>query len=135
MEWASEGHLRAEHFETTILGGAWTAAHRAKPFDSVKAYASGKAATAWCVRYGAPRSPTLTFAKYGEPLAHALTLHWCSVLERYYTLFLAVDDDDYDFKPADHASRPKPRAAGELLAGLPLKHPGHAVLAWSAEIG
>jgi hypothetical protein len=41
---AEEVPVRAQHFRTTVWGGAWAKANVGDPFDAVKVYASGASA-------------------------------------------------------------------------------------------
>ena len=89
--------LMVEGFKISLLGGAWTQQHKGVACDAVKAYASGKAAKAWCATYALPKDATFAIRKYGEHEAHALALEWCRRLEYFHSIFCKQNSDAYEY--------------------------------------
>ena len=96
-EWRAEEREKGDHFKVSLLGGAWTQQHKGVPCDAVKAFASGKGARGWCVRFGLPRDATFSLRKFGDEQANGLALAWCARLEYFYALFLKAKTDDYKY--------------------------------------
>lgn len=112
------------HFKTSVRGGVWTQEHLAVPFDSARGFASGKAVEAWCKAYGLKASYTVAFKKYSEDVAKGLALHWCRVMDHYYSLYLLAGGGDYVYTEQDRASMPRAAECFKALDDLPLAHPG-----------
>ena len=68
----------AQHFKTTLRGGAWTARHVGAVADSARAYASSPEAKQFCVDHGLPQSATFALNRFGSRACGLLALYWVS---------------------------------------------------------
>lgn len=100
-----------EHFNTTILGGAWTKKQKSVSYDVVKGYAMGKQVSQWCERYSLPQSASFYYSRYGNSLASGLALYWCQRLEYFFAIWESQPDEHYVFSESDLAGAPEAPAA------------------------
>ncbi len=88
-QWAQVLDKGRDDFKTSLLGGAWTAAHKGVVCDTVKASASGAMARSWCQQYGLPKTISFSLQKHGEQAAGALGNLWCRRMQALFDVYLA----------------------------------------------
>ena len=81
QEWADLPEDGILDFQVSLLGGAWTLAHRGVVADACSAAARGERAVPWCRSRGMPLSARYDLRLYGEEVAAILARGWCSKMQ------------------------------------------------------
>ena len=109
--------------KTRVLGGKWTAENLHVAADAIGGFAATHDAKDFCRLYGLQNAMRFNIAKFSEPIAAALALHWTRVMDYYYELWYEQPDAAYIFKDEDHEQRPYTEQLGDVADGLPSGHP------------
>ena len=81
QELADLPEARSLDFQVTLLGGAWTLAHRGVVADACSAAARGETAVQWCRSRSMPLSARYERGLYGEEFAAILASAWCPKMQ------------------------------------------------------
>lgn len=122
-EWAQVYSTKREDFDTTLLGGGWTQAHRGVEMDASLAFARGKQRKAWCKKRGLGQQASFSLALYGEPVAMAMAEYWADRMQYFYSLCRESNKDMYQPSASEVEAAPTPDHVRELCLGLPGTHP------------
>ena len=83
QSWEVVYHDTLSHFKVCLLGGAWSKKHLGVVCDVVRAYASGKEAQAWCIKFGFPTSARFGIRRFGQDTATALAVNGALVCNSF----------------------------------------------------
>ena len=104
-----------DHFYVQVRGGAWTATHRGKAYDSVCGLARGGTPREFCKAYSLSEMSSYACDKFGEDGSTTLAREWCQRMEHVYSIWMVQDSWDYSFTE-DDVNGYMPR--DELVASL-----------------
>ena len=137
---AAEPERSTDDFKTTVLGGAWTMAHKGVAFDAVHGRARNAAATAFCRRKGVPQSARYDVKASGEDTCGLLARSQCRKMQHHFKLELADPiGDGKEFGDADHHAYMQPtdllRVEGGASPPLPWPSALHTCALCFARMG
>ena len=119
------GEYEGEDFTVRVRGGKYTAEKKNVAVDAIVGDARTAQARAWGQRYAMGKMVSFSTILYGEAAAHAMALEWCRRCQFFYNLWVAANDESYQFTPADLEDY---REGEEWLAFTSSLDEGHA--AW-----
>ena len=95
-------------FAVTVLGGAWTRAHRGVVADAMQGHAVGQSAKDFCRRRGVPQSARFELSLYSPPHAGVMARGWAHRMQHFMTLEVAARDEAHVFTADEISSYTEP---------------------------
>ena len=106
-------------WKVTVLGGAWTAAHRGVAFDAIRASVrAGSDAEAFAVAYQLGKSARFDISLYGCGAANQLAKAFCHKCQWAFLLWESSGDKNYVFSNSDKEAYIEPAFFPGLLETL-----------------
>ena len=107
------------YWRVTVLGGAWTAAHKGSAFDAFRAAPkAGSEAESWAVAYHIGRLAQFHISLYGVGGSNDLAKAYAHKCQWFYNLWRSIDKGKYYFSEEDCSSYEAPSSLDELASTL-----------------
>lgn len=119
--WEQRYFTDGHDFMPSLLGGMWTKFFKKTLVDRVQAKAVGPDSPSWCWLYELPKTRSWSIRKYQEHAASIMALAWCHRMQYFYSLWLEVESDAYEFTEDDVKKYVEPLEFMDLQIALPLE--------------
>lgn len=116
--WLDTAPVATTDFKASILGGAWTKAHKAVAYDYFLGAACTTAAEQWCRRDSTGLSARFSAKLYGDEVAALLSRYWAAKMQHYYDIYVASGKTSYAYTQEDHDSWDEPSGVKDRASTL-----------------